>query len=43
MVWGSHQEDYNYAGITKETKGRRPNESWLDNIREDMKEYNITD
>ena len=37
---GYHQEDDDYAGAGKEKKGR-PNTIWVDNIREDMNEYNV--
>ena len=50
MVWprvkegrgGYHQEDVKHASARKEKKGR-PNKRWLDNIREDMKEYKMTE
>ena len=32
-----HQEDAKYAGAGKEKRGR-PKDTWLHNIREDMKE-----
>ena len=38
---GYHQEDVKYASTQKEQKGR-PNKRWQDNIRDDMKEYNVT-
>ena len=50
MVWprftegrgGYHQGDDNYVGAGKEKKGR-PKKRWLDNIKEDMKEFNMTE
>ena len=50
MVWpcvkegrgGYHQEDVKHASARKEKKGR-PKKRWLDNIREDMKEYKMTE
>ena len=49
MVWsrvnegrgGHHQEDAECA--EKENKGGRPKIIWLDNIRDDMKEYKMTE
>ena len=39
---GYHQEDVKHACARKEKKGR-PNKRWLDNIREGMKEYKMTE
>ena len=38
---GYHQEDVKHESAGKEKKGR-PNKRWLDNIREDMKGYDMT-
>ena len=37
-----HQEDVNYIQVQGERRRGRPKKGWLDNIREDMKEYNMT-
>ena len=36
-----HRDDVKHASAGKEKKGR-PNERWLDNIRDDMKEVKLT-
>ena len=38
---GYHQEDAKYVGAGKEKKGEAQ-EEWLDNIKDDMKEYKMT-
>ena len=38
---GHHQEDVKHAGAGKEKKVR-PNKRWLDTIRDDTKECNMT-
>ena len=50
MVWprvkegrgGYHQEDVKHASADKEKK-RRLKKKWLHNIRDDMKEYKMTE
>ena len=37
-----HQEDVKHASAAKKKKGR-PKKRWLDNIRDDMKWYKITE
>ena len=39
---GYHKEDVKHSSAGKEKKGRPKKERWLDNFRDDMKEYKMT-
>ena len=43
MKGGYHQDDPKYAGAGKEKKELGPIKVWLYNIRENMKEYNMSE